>query len=1034
MKISNWAVKRPVSVIMMVSIVVLLGGVSIFRLPMDLLPQMNIPVAMVTVRYPGAGPFEIENMVTRPIEEVIATVQNVKRISSSSSEGVSSVTIEFNKGTNMDFATLQMREKIDLIKHYLPEDTTAPMVLKVDPNQLPIMILAVGGSDDLSRLQDIAENQIKPRLERLEGVASVSVTGGPEDIVEIIIDPHILFTYNITTMQLMSLLRSENVNLPGGEVAMGNRNVLIRTVGEFQNIGEIKNLPITLPTGVTLPLEEIVKINFTQREITQIAKINGEPSIRVAIQKQAISNTVKVSNLIHREIDALENDINELSINAVIDQSIFIRQSVNNVGKTALIGGILAIFILYLFMKNFRVTLVIALSIPISVIATFTLLYFSGVTLNLLSLGGFALGVGMLVDNAIVVLENIYRFKEEGYSPKEASIKGAREVSMAVTASTFTTVAVFLPIAFVEGVTAEIFRELALTVTFSLLASLVVSLTLVPMLCSQMLKKQMGAEEERSAGFNGVHGLFNRIFVAVCIRYKNLLDWSIGHKKIIIVLTLIIFTFTMGLAMYTGSEFFPDFDDGMFMINIRLPHGANINETTNISTKVENIISNYKEIETVFTNIGGGDVFFDPSGGRSHVAVINARLVPYNKRDKSTAEIIDGIRQDLSEIAGADISISSISSLMGIGVGGTSIELEIKGDDLGLLQGISEDFIEMLDNVKGTREVTSNYMEGRPQMEITLKRDIASGYGLQAAQVAATVRNILTGTSVTKFRLMGKELDVIMKGEEYFKEDLSNFMLLPITTMLGINVPLEQIAEINSAIGPSVIRRSDQVRTVTVSASLFDRDLNSVVRDIENRLSSYDLPGGYSYQFRGQREQYEEAYDSLALALILAILLVYMILASQFQSFLFPFIIILSIPLAFSGGILGLFITRRPISVPAAIGGIVLAGIVVNNGIVLIDHINNLRQKGKDREEAILQAGPTRLRPIMMTTLTTVLGLFPLALGIGEGAEVQAPLATVVIGGLILSTLLTLIAMPVIYILLDDFKIKVLKNRMDIKE
>ncbi|QUH25973.1 efflux RND transporter permease subunit [Serpentinicella alkaliphila] len=1027
MKISNWAVKKPVSVFMLIAIVLLLGAVSIFRLPMDLLPQMNIPVAMVTVRYPGAGPFEIENMITRPLEEVLATVHNVKKLSSSSAEGVSTVTIEFNQGTDMDFATLQMRERIDLIKDFLPEDALTPMVLKVDPNQLPIMILALGGSNDLSRLQIIAEKHIKPRLERLDGVASVSITGGTEDIIEIVFNPDVLSSYNITAMQLMNLLRTENVNLPGGEVAMGNRNVLIRTVGEFGNLEEIRNLPIPLPTGGSVPLEEIVEINLTQSDAIQIVKINGEKAIRMAIQKQANSNTVTVTNIIHREIDELTKSLDDISIDPVIDQSIFIRRSVYNVGATALIGGILAILILYLFMKNIRVTLVIALSIPISIIATFTLMYFSGITLNLLSLGGFALGVGMLVDNAIVVLENIFRYREEGYEPKEASINGASEVSMAVTASTLTTVAVFLPIAFVEGVTAEIFRELALTVTFSLLASLVVSLTLVPMLCSQMLSKK-----HNSFVCSGVHGLFNKLFDSLSDKYARMLSWSMYHRKTVILLIAILFIITISLSLFTGSEYFPDFDDGMFMINIRLPHGANISETTNIAENIENILYDYKDVKTVFTNIGGGDVFFDSHSGRSHMAVINARLVPASERKMTTAEIIDSIRRDLNRIAGADISISGISSFMGMGMGGTSIEIEIKGDDLEMLKIISEDFIDIVDNVRGTREVTSNYMEGRPQMEIKLNRDIASQYGLQAAQVATTVRNILNGTSVTKFRLMGKELDVIMRGEKHFKHDLSNFMLMPITTVLGVNVPLEQIAQINNAIGPSVIRRSDQVRTVTVSATLFNRDLNSVVGDIENRLEDYNLPAGYSYQFRGQREQYEEAMNSLILAVILAILLVYMILAAQFQSFLYPFIIILSVPLAFSGGVLGLFISRRPISVPAVIGAIVLAGIVVNNGIVLIDYINTLRYNGKDRVEAILQAGPTRLRPIMMTTLTTVLGLFPLALGIGEGAEVQAPLATVVIGGLILSTVLTLIAMPVIYLLLDDLKVKVLRKNNDI--
>ncbi|MDR5658997.1 efflux RND transporter permease subunit [Serpentinicella sp. ANB-PHB4] len=1024
MKISSWSVRRPVSVFMLIGVILLLGSVSIFRLPMDLLPQMNVPVASVLVRYPGAGPQEVESMITKPLEEVLATVHNVNRIGSSSSEGTSSVTVEFNNGTDMDFATLQMREKIEMIQHYLPDDATAPMIVKVDPNQLPIMILALKGEDDLSLLQNIAENNVKPRLERLEGIAAVEVTGGYDQIVEIQYDPNILSTYELTIDHLISYLRYENISMPGGEIPEGSRSILVRTVGEFENVEEIGSLPIPLPTGMVVPLDELVNIELTNRDITQIAKINGEQSIRISIQKQPISNTVQLANMVNGELRKLEDEL-DVKIETVIDQSLFITRSVNNVALTALVGAVLAILILYLFMKNLKVTLIIAAAIPISIIATFTLMYFSGVTLNLLSLGGFALGVGMLVDNAIVVLENIFRFKEEGYSAKRASVKGASEVAMAVATSTFTTVAVFLPLVFVEGITAELFRELALTVTFALLASLLVSLTLVPMLCSKVLKDQKRIQNKDLVS---KYTFFDNLFFKIRKLYEKLLRKSLLKRKITVAITLTIFVLTMFLGLFIGSEFFPDFDDGMFMINIRLPHGATLEETSKIVNEVESILYSNDDVDIVFSNIGGTGSMFNQSSSSSNRATINGRLVQKNQRKNATEVTLDKIRRDTNNIIGAEISISGISSLMGIGIGGTSVELEVKGDDLNMLKDISNDFIEIIDNIEGTREVTSNYMEGRPQVEVKLKRDVASTYGLQTAQVANAVHNILTGQRATKLSVEGKEIDVITKGVIHLREDLDSLLLIPISTMSGINVPLEQVATLRNAQGPSVIRRGDQVRTVTVSATLFNRDLNSVIRDITQELDTYNLPAGYSYQFRGQRELYEEAMDSLTLAVILAVILVYMILASQFQSFLYPFVIILSVPLAFSGGILGLFVTGRPLSVPAAIGAIVLAGIVVNNGIVLIDYINTLRQNKIERTDAIIEAGTTRLRPILMTTLTTILGLFPLALGIGEGAEVQAPLATVVIGGLILATMLTLIAMPVIYSIFDDISRKIRKN------
>ncbi|KAB3534835.1 efflux RND transporter permease subunit [Alkaliphilus pronyensis] len=1020
MKIINWAVERHISVIMLMALIILIGAVSLFRLSIDLLPKMNVPVAVVSVQYPGAGPLEIENMVTKPLEEAVAMVYNVKRISSTTIEGSASIIVEFNQDTNMEFAALEMREKIDLVKNYFPENVSDPMVLKIDPNGMPIMIIAVTGNNDLNQLQQMVEQSIKPKLERLKGVAAVSISGGTENILLIRVNTLAMTNLGLNINQLINLLKLENINLPIGELKDGNNTRLIRYIGEFQSIEEIENLAIPTPTGTVVLLKEVASIELISNSTSEIARMNGEVSIRVTLQKQPTANTVKVANEVNEEISRL-TDITNLKIEPIIDQSLYIKNAIGNVGKTAIYGGILAVLVLYLFLRCGRSTTVIALAIPISVLATFTLMYFFDLTLNLLSLGGFALGVGMLVDNGIVVTENIHRFREEGSSTKLAAINGTKEVTMAVTASTFTTLAVFLPIVFVEGMTAEIFRELALTVTFALLASLLTSITLVPMLSSRLLSRNdsnSNIEQSRS------HNRFNELLKLSSKIYSKILEFSLANRITALLLALAFFIISLTSLFFVGAEYFPEFDEGTFNIDIKLPQQSSLIDTEEIVNQVESILKNHEEVETIFTNIGGGDIYYSSSIKHKNRASIDGRLVDGRLRSDSTNEIVDRIRRDLNTIAGADIKVTTSSSIMSFGFGGSPIELEIRGDEIDELQRISKEVIGLIEGVKGTREVVSNLQESSPQLAIGVNREVAAKYGLQGMQVAGYIKSLLEGTVTTSLYEDGKETKVIVTGEEIFSNSIESFINTPIPTPLGISVPLQQVAEIETVRGPNTIRRREQVRAVTVSASILNRDLNSIIKDIENKLNKYTFPPGYTYHFRGQKEQLEEAFSSLILVVILAILLVYMILASQFQSLIHPFTIMMSVPLAFSGGALGLFISQKAMSVPALIGAIVLAGIVVNNGIVLIDYINVLRKKGVEKEAAIVTAGKTRFRPILMTTCTTILGVLPLALGIGEGAEIQAPMAIVVIGGLLVSTILTLVVIPVIYSVFDDIKLK----------
>ncbi|WP_425446207.1 efflux RND transporter permease subunit [Dethiothermospora halolimnae] len=1035
MNLSKLAVNRPVTIIMITLIILLLGFISLTRLPIDLLPEIEVPVAIVQTTYRGVGPEEIEKLITKPLEETIVTVDNIKNVSSVSSEGSSIVIAEFNFGTDMDFASLKMRENVDLVKGYLPDGANDPMVMKIDPNAQPIMNIAISNGGDLAKLQNIAEDTIKPRLERLEGVASIDIIGGYEREIEVSLNQRKMMGYGISIDYISKIIGAENLNLPGGRVTKGSQDLIVRTMGEFKSIDEIKRLPIPLKTGGVVYLEDLAEVKFKNKELDAISKLNGNKSIGISIQKQSGSNTVTVANRVNEEIKNLEEDLNGINIKVVLDLSEFIKLSINNVMQNAIIGAILAIVILYLFLRNFRTTIIIGTAIPISIIATFILIYFNDITLNLMTLGGLALGIGMLVDNAIVVLENIYRFRQDGYSRKEAAIKGAKEVGIAVTASTLTTIAVFLPIVFIEGIASTIFKELALTVTMSLIASLLVSLTIIPMLSSKFLKVDREQGEKHNNKFrlfSIIYDTFDKLFFKVESIYKRILKWAITHRKTTVLLAILIFVVSMVSIFSVGAEFFPKVDEGQITISVSLPQGAELEETNNIVTKIENKIKNVAEIESVLSNIGSsGAISF--GGNNSNKASITVSLIDLDKRDRSTSEIADELRSRIKDIPGADKKVSEASSMMMGGAGGAPISIDIKGDDIDTLKTISEDFKDIITSIDGTRGVETTLSDGIPEVRIKINRQMASQYGLTAAQIANSVKSTISGTTATRYKIDGDEIDIVVKGDEIFSKSISNLGQSFIDTPMDIRVPLAQVSDISIERGPVGINRDGQVRTVSVTSQILGRDLKSITDDIRLKIDEYNMPEGYSYEFGGENKELNDAFSDLGLALILAVVLVYMILASQFESLLHPFSIMLSVPLAFAGGALALFLTRRSLSVPALIGFIMLAGIVVNNAIVLIDYINTRRREGENRTEAIINSGPIRLRPILMTTLTTVLGLIPLALGIGEGAETQAPMATAVIGGLLLSTVLTLVFIPVVYTLFDDLarfiKVKIFKRK-----
>ena len=1019
--LARFSVKKPVTITMMILIVIVIGVVSFSKLQIDLLPQMELPYVMVQTSYQGAGPEEIENIISRPLEQTLSTVENMEGIMSISSEGSSLLLMQFAFNTDMDEIMLQIRERVDVIKGFLPDGTSSPLALKMDPNALPIIQLAISSKGDLYTTQKIAEDVISPRFERIEGTASASVSGGLEQEVEIMLKEEIIKGYNLSSSYVGQILGAENLNMPGGTVKKGSNELTVRTMGEFKSVEEIKNLTIPLTKGGTVRLKDIADVNLKSKEQSSITKLNGKEVVQISVMKQSDANTVNVAGKIDKEIEKIKTEYPDLDLVIVFNQADFINLAIDNLIRTATMGGILAIIILLVFLRSFKTTLVIALSIPTSIITTFVILFFTDITLNMMTIGALALAIGMLVDNSIVVLENIYRNRSLGMDRITASVDGTNEVSMAVTASTLTTIAVFLPIVFTGGLAAILFKEFALTITIALLSSLVIALTLVPMLSSKLISvKNLESEEEQEKK----HG-------HLVVFYKKVLSLSLRHRFITILISIAMFVISVLMVISVGAEFFPATDEGMINVSVSLPAGSEMEEIDAVLKEIQNTITDISEVEIVFTSSGGGGMYGMGGGGSN--GSMTVLLKDLDERDRSAKQISDEIRTMTKDIPGAEIGVAESSTMM-MGMMTGAISISIKGDDIDTLKTIGDDFKKIIEKVEGTREVSTSYEDGIPQVQIIADRGVASQYGLTTAQIGSSVINTLSGSNVTKFKVNGDEIDVVLKGDNVYGESISYLEMLPVETPMGSSVPLSEVADIRVEEGPVSITRENQVRVLTVSGSVVGRDVQSASMEIEELLKEYEMPYGYSYIFGGEIEQIQETFTDLFLVMLMAIALVYMIIAAQFESLIQPLSIMFSVPLALSGGFIGLFITGLPLNVIGIIGLIILVGVVVNNAIVLVDYINNRRRRGEDRNAAIMKAGPIRIRPIMMTALTTILGLVPMSFGIGEGAEFTQSMGVVVIGGLSLSTVLTLVIVPVMYTIFDDisesFKRKIKKDKI----
>ena len=1018
MKLSQSAVHRPIFTIMVALIVLILGAVSLIRLPIDLMPDITYPTLSISTEYENTSPEEIEEILTRPIEEAVSAVPGVEEVSSNSEEGRSRVSVTFTWGTDLDAAANDIRDRLDRVIRYFPDAVERPRLFKFDLASFPILIVGAASKLDPVQMRRIVDDQIKYRIERVPGVATVDIFGGLDREIHVNLHADKVKALELPLEQILSRIQAGNVNIPAGTLERGHLQVMVRTPGEYTSLDELRNTVIAIREGVPIQLKEIASVEDSWQKISRIVRVNGLPGIRLAVRKQSGKNTVDVAKKVLREIERIQRDIPQIRLTPIIDTSDYIKRSITNVGSMALYGGMLALLVLLFFLRSIRSTAIIATAIPISVIATFALMYFGGFTLNIMTLGGLALGVGMFLDNAIVVLENIYRMRESGQNPNQAAINGSGEVTSAIVASTLTTLVVFLPLVFVRGMTGVMFKQLCLVVSFALLCSLAVAISLVPMLASKILLPEMrnpgvaGVGETRSRGLLLAIG---RLFTRMEIGYKGLLHYSLNHRKLVVGGAALLLVGCLSLIPLIGVEFMPSTDEGEVRVNAEMEVGTRVEVVDEKFTTIEAIVKDaVPEIKNVVTYSG-------PSWRRpgAHTGEMQIALKPLAERKRSSEEIAADLRRKLTNIPGVTIRTRAGQGLfiLRMGMGGEEkIQVEIRGYNLETANALAERVKKMVEEVDGVTDAQVSRELGSPEELVIVDRQKAADMKLTVSQIANALQTVLSGTEASYYRESGDEFLILVKLKEAERMDLRDILDLTVTNADGQPVVLRNVVGVRPRSGPGRVERKDQERIVIVSANITGRDMGSILADIREGLRSIPVPRDFSIVIGGDYEEQQKAFRELLLSFVLALVLVYMVMACLYESLRDPFVVMFSVPLAAIGVTLMLFLTNTTFNVQSFIGCIMLGGIVVNNAILLVDHTNLLRRRdGMLLREAIEEAGRRRLRPILMTAMTTALGLTPLAVGMGEGGEAQAPLARAVIGGLLSSSLITLVFVPTVY-------------------
>ena len=1043
MSLPRIAIARPVAVAMFFLGVVFLGVLSFVRLPIDLLPDVAYPRLVVYTTHPGAAPAEVERFVTEPVEQAVSTVPGVQQVESVTREGYSLVTARFAWGTDMDFASLNTREKLDNARDQLPELASRPVVLRTDPRSEPIMALSVSGERDLPQLKELSEAVFKRRLEQIDGVAQAAVTGGVEREIQVEVDPRLLESYGLTIEDIARALKEANASAPGGTIRRGRYRYALRTLGEFQTVAEIGEVAVRRQNGggqgngqgggndpngqddgaagAEIRLNDVAKVTDGFQERESIARFNGRESVGLLVFKNADANTVRVAEEVDRVMAQLAREYPDVSVQVAMSQAGFISDALANVVQEVMLGGILAFLVLFLFLREVRYPIAIALAIPISLVATFAMLQATGVTLNIMSLGGLALGVGMLMDNSIVVLENIFRHREKGLRAAAAAAVGAQEVQRAITASTLTTIAVFGPIVYVEGIAGELLGALALSVAFSLLASILVAITLLPTMAARW--DDVRSLEERRIPKGAIGRVlakpldaFDRGFARFTAWYERLLQAGMRHRGRVMAVAFGLLA--LGLAVGASLErgVLPEVDQGTFRARLELARGTPLERTAEEAARLERALAADPAVAAVFSRIGrqAAVAGMDEEDTGVHTASLEVRL----KEGERTADALRRLRPALGAFPPGAVTIEQgQATALGklLGGGESDLAVRVRGENLDAALAHAATVERELAAVPSVTNVRLGTEAGQPEVRVEIDRERAASYGIAPERVAETVEAYMKGTMATELVDFDRKVPIVVRLPEAERRSVLTLEQLQVD-----GVPLRELVRVRTASGPAEIRRQDQSRVVIVHADVAQGGVDDAVADVRAALVASPPPHGLRVEIGGENEEMRKGFRELALAFLLAVLLVYMLLAAEFESLLHPFIILLAVPLAAVGATLALWVMGAGLNTMSLIGMVILVGIVDNDAVVKVDFINQMRREGMSRRDAIFAAGHARLRPIVMNTITAALGLLPMALGLGPGAELQAPLAIAVFGGLISATALTLVVIPVAYDLLEE--------------
>jgi len=1023
MNISHFAVRRPITTCMFFSAIVVLGWISFQRLAVDQLPDVALPSITVSTTYEGAGPAEVERLITEYIEKAVSTIDGVKEVRSTSKENNSTVVIDFTWDKDLTEAVNEVREKVAEAKRLLPEDIDEPRIWKYDTSAQPIVYLALRGASERFNVRQYAEDYLAYLLQQTEGVAAMDVWGGNLREIQVLVDRGRLESTGLSLAQVEQALRAENLSLAGGHLEAGAVDYLVRPTGEFGSLVEIEQAVVALRDGIRVSIKDVASVVDGLKDEPTRTCVNGEPGVILAIRKQSGGNTVRVAQQVRARLPEIQAQLPQgLTLSVLYDRSTFITRSIKQVQDTAIQGGAIAVLVLLVFLRSLISTVVIAVSIPIAIIATFILLYFWQISLNWMSLGGLALGIGMLVDNSVVVLENIFRHAKFGKDRQLAAMDASSEVALAVAASTLTTLCVFMPIAFVHGKIGVIFQELALTVTASLLASLLVALTLTPMLCGKILRVR-DEHQPRSTGLRRWLELQGeRFFNGLDASYHRSLAWALSHRALIVVVSLTLLAMVLPLNRHIGQELLPPVDESLIYARLEMPVGTRIDLTDETMRQLERTILANPPIHGSFSRTG----LTSRGGGGSHTGFMFIEAVDRAQREETLDDVMQTLRRDTRLIPGGKIRIyERPSDLRRLWGGGREerVEVDIRGFDLLEAKAFAEQISEIIAGIDGVSHTQLTVDDQMPEIQLRIDRAIASAMGIRASGILHTVKTAPEGTETSNYRESGSQYDIRVRLQEADRQAWDDLSRLFVLAPSGQTIPLRNIATLHPAKGPMAIERRGQQRVVTVQAALTGgREFSGLMQEVEQRVLEAPRPDGLTIRFAGEVEEMKESRHDIILAFALALLLVYMVMASLYESLLHPFVIMFTVVFSSVGIILALWLTGTHYTIPVYIGIIMLAGIVVNNGIILVDYTNQLGDSGIGVREALLQAGRTRLRPILITTLTTVLALLPMSLGYGEGAEMWSPLGRVVVGGLSVSTLFTLFFIPVLYSLMEEVR------------